>query len=129
MRQSIETLDKQISTRIKDVDSYLGDLQAALESSAGDLVAQVEEKIDLLSGTVDEEVRKIDQEILGRGRRFKKIKLKNLFPVINPIFKKKCWRISFEFYRLLESSFPEPSIRWNRSLKRTKRFWKSTPKN
>ncbi|TGM04665.1 chromosome segregation protein SMC, partial [Leptospira barantonii] len=35
VRQSIVTLDKQISSRIKDVDSYLGDLQSAMESSAG----------------------------------------------------------------------------------------------
>ncbi|PJZ56669.1 SpiroCoCo family coiled-coil protein [Leptospira barantonii] len=68
VRQSIVTLDKQISSRIKDVDSYLGDLQSAMESSAGDLMSQVEEKIDLLSGTVDEEVRKIDQRFENLSR-------------------------------------------------------------
>ncbi|EMM77532.1 SpiroCoCo family coiled-coil protein [Leptospira santarosai] len=68
VRQSVVVLDKQISTRIKDVDSYLGDLQSAMESSAGDLLSQVEDKIDLLSGTVDEEVRKIDQRFENLGR-------------------------------------------------------------
>ncbi|TGK00635.1 chromosome segregation protein SMC [Leptospira semungkisensis] len=61
IRENVRVFDVQVSTRMKEMDSYVKDIREAVEGSAADIISEAESKVGDIGGIIEEEFRKMDR--------------------------------------------------------------------
>lgn len=61
IRENVKIFDVQVSTRMKEMDSYVKDIREALEGTAGDILAEAESKVSEIGLSIEDEFRKMDR--------------------------------------------------------------------
>lgn len=63
IRENVKIFDVQVSTRMKEMDSYVKDIREALEATAGEILGETESKVGEIGASIDEEFRKMDRRL------------------------------------------------------------------